>query len=375
MKNNNILILIAIIFLGFLLSFLNVNSSLDYFQNISLFEPSVNTDDGFYGFLSSNSFALSYFLYLKLSYFILKFTLLPLVYSSLVAFLASIYIMYLVGKDYLSKNSSELCGLSCAFITATSAFLLSFATQIDVYAFVFLLSASLLYYSLKAFNNPSKGNITAISILSALLILAHSFAIIFVAFNICALIAFSTRKSKENNALNNTIAGLILLLPFVPFILKLFIHPMKTKYWFDPFEITKISDFFTNLFSPAGLSISGTSVDYVFSSFGYLIFVLVPTLIALGFIIKSFDNKRKANWYLLTVFICVFLTHIIAALFGKIEFLTIHLVELYPSLILLMAVGFSSLKLKPLKISLGTIFSCAVLFYIILNIIRPLGLI
>ena len=78
---------------------------------------------------------------------------------------------------------------------------------------------------------------------------------------------------------------------------------------------------------------------------------------------------------MLTVFAATFLTVLAASLFGKIIFLTKYLIELYPILILLVAVGWSTMKLRGLKISLATIFAVLTLFYIVVSYTSPVRLV
>ncbi len=384
MKNNHFLYLILIIILGLLLRLWNIDKPEGMWNDEYLTWSIANLKfpQDFFKGVANNCHAPLHYFYLKGWMALFKDSDISLRFSSLVPGVISIYTMYLCAKEYLVKKHGELCALAAAFLTAVSAFLIYFSQEVRIYALTFLIASMVLYYSLKVFNNPSNKNCWFLTLFSLLLIFEHTIGFVFVAFNICALIAFMQRKKKENSFANNIIAIIILSLPLVPFLYGLFAHPKYFSQWWAPFSWSKLLFYFTDLFSPVLKNISNAPPSFLSQIFdnasvhiGFIIFALVPSFICLGLAIKAFQNGRRVNFYLLTVFCTTFLTVVIAALFGKLIFLTKYLIELYPILILLVAVGWSTMQLKPLKICLATIFAVITLFYIVVSYTSPVRLV
>ena len=383
MNKNHTLYLILIVLLGLLLRLWNIDKPEGMWNDEYLTWSIANLKfpQDFFKGVANNCHAPLHYFYLKGWMAIFKDSDVSLRVSSLVPGVISIFTMYLCAKEYLVKKHGELCALAAAFITAISGFLIYFSQEVRIYSLTFLIASMVLFYSLKVFNNPSNKNCWMLTLFSLLLIFEHTIGFVFVLFNVCALIAFMQRKKKENNLFNNIIAIVILSLPLVPFLFNLFAHPRYFSQWWAPFSWSKLLFYFTDLFSPVLKNISNAPPSFlneIFSNaalnFGFIIFALVPTVICIAFIVKAFENGRRVNYYLLTLFAATFLTVLVAALFGKIIFLTKYLIELYPILILLVAVGWSTMKLKGLKISLATIFSVLTLFYIVVSYTSPVRL-
>ena len=383
MNKNHTLILILIVLLGLLLRLWNIDKPEGMWNDEYLTWSIANLKfpQDFFKGVANNCHAPLHYFYLKGWMAIFKDSDVSLRVSSLVPGVISIFTMYLCAKEYLVKKHGELCALAAAFITAISGFLIYFSQEVRIYSLTFLIASMVLFYSLRVFNNPSNKNCWMLTLFSLLLIFEHTIGFVFVLFNVCALIAFMQRKKKENNLFNNILAIVILSLPLVPFLFNLFAHPRYFSQWWAPFSWSKLLFYFTDLFSPVLKNISNAPPSFlneIFSNaalnFGFIVFALVPTVICIAFIIKAFENGRRVNYYLLTLFVATFLTVLVAALFGKIIFLTKYLIELYPILILLVAVGWSTMKLKGLKISLATIFSVLTLFYIVVSYTSPVRL-
>lgn len=383
MKKDEIIILISIIFLAILLRLWNIDKPEGMWNDEYLTWTIAKLKfpfDFFHG-ISTNCHAPLHYFYLKAWMAIFKDSDVSLRISSVVPGVISCITMYFCGKEYLLKKNSEICALACAFMSAISAFLIYFSQEVRIYSLTFLISTLILYYSLKVFNNPSNKNCWLLSLFSLLLIFEHTIGFVFVIFNTAALAIFSQKKKKNSSPMNSILAVIILSLPLIPFLFNLFTHPRYFSQWWAPFSWSKLLFYFTDLFSPVLKNISNAPpsfIEQVFSNgglnIGFTLFAVIPTIICLSLAIKAFFNKRKVNWYMLSVFCAVFLTVLIASLFGKIIFLTKYLVELYPILILLTAVGWAGMKIRGFKIALATIFSILTLFYIVVSDVSPIRL-
>ncbi len=381
---NNVLYLVLIILLGVLLRLWNIDKPEGMWNDeyLTWTIASLKFPIDFFKGIATNCHAPLHYFYLKGWMMLFRDSDVSLRFSSLVPGVVSIFTMYLCAKEYLLKKNSELCALAAAFICSISGFLIYFSQEVRIYSLTFLISSLVLYYSLKVFNNPSNKNCWLLSLFSLLLIFEHTIGFVFVVFDVCALLVFMQRKKKENNLFNNILAIIILSLPLVPFLFNLFAHPRYFSQWWAPFSWSKLLFYFTDLFSPVLKNITNAPPSFLNQIFdnaganlGFIIFALIPSFICIGLVIKAFDNGRRVNWYLLSVFCAVYLTVLIASLFGKIIFLTKYLIELYPILILLVAVGWAGMKLRGLKIALATIFAVLTLFYIVASNASPVKLV
>ena len=227
------------------------------------------------------------------------------------------------------------------------------------------------------YENPSKKNGWLLILFSVLLILEHTIGFVYVIFNIFGLLAFKQKKKKKKEGddfLIPVIAGLVLCLPLIPFLFRIFAHPTYFSQWWAPFNWSKICFYFTDLFSPVLKNITNSPVNFynqIISNnsinIGFVMFALIPSLIALILIIKSNIDSKRINKYLLSVFLATFLTVLIAAIAGKIIFLTKYLTELYPILILMASIGWVQLNSQSHRIMSATVYIFLTLFFIIVS--------
>lgn len=328
----------------------------------------------FFEALRTNSHAPLHYFYLKLWTLIFKHSPIMLKMSSLVPNLAGCFVMYFVGKNYQTKKHSIQIGLACALIAAISSFLIYFSQEVQIYSMIFLFSSLVLLFSIKTYENPCKKNINWLIVFSILLILEHSIGFVFVLFNIFGLIAFRTRKKKDNDPFIPIIAGLVLCLPLIPFLFRMFAHPTYVSQWWAPFSWSRLFFFFTDLFSPILKNITLVSHSFYHQiikndsiNIGFVMFALLPASIALFSIIKSNIDSKRINKYLLCVALATFLTVLISSIAGKITFLTKYLTELYPILILMASIGWAELISSKNKVTLATSYIFMTLFYIIIS--------
>ena len=378
LKDNKV-VLVLILVLGLALRLWNLNKPEGMWNDeyITYSISMLKFPFDFFEGIKTNCHAPLHYFYLKLWMMIFKNSDFMLRLSSLVPNLAGCLVMYHVGKNYFTKDNSIKIGLGCALISAISSFLIYFAQEVRIYSMIFLLSSLILLYSIKMYENPSKKNASWLTLFSVLLILEHTIGFVYVLFNIFGLIAFRQKKGKkkgDDDFFMPIIAGLILCLPIVPFLFRIFAHPTYFSQWWSPFNWSKLCFYFTDLFSPVLKNLTSAPVNFYSQiirnnsiNIGFILFAIVPSVIALLLIIKSNIDSKKINKYLLTVFLAVFLTVLIAAIAGKIVFLTKYLTELYPILILMAAIGWTQLNSHSHRIMLATIYIFATLFFIVVS--------
>ena len=376
-KNNKvILLLILLVGLGLRLWNLNRPEGIWNDEYVTYSISMLKFPFNFFESLKTNSHAPLHYFYIKLWMQIFRNSDFMLRLSSLVPNLLGCLVMYFVGKNYQSKDNSIKIGLTCACLSAISSFLIYFSQEVRIYSMIFLLTSLILLFSIKMYNAPSKKNAIWLTILSILLILEHTIGIVFVLFNTFGLIAFrqKQKKKKDGDKFIPVVAGLILCLPLIPFLLRIFAHPTYVSQWWSPFNWSKIFFFFTDLFSPVLKNITSTPLNFYNQiiqndviNIGFVLFALIPGGIALWLIIKSNMDSKRINKYLLCVFLATFLTVLMPAIAGKIVFLTKYLTELYPILILMTGIGWAETNSQNTRIMFATIYIFMSLFFIVVS--------
>ncbi|MBQ4646026.1 MAG: glycosyltransferase family 39 protein [Candidatus Gastranaerophilales bacterium] len=372
--NKVILILILLLALGLRLWNLNKPEGLWNDEFIAYSIATLKFPFDFFEGIKTNCHAPLYYFYLKLWKTIFKDSDFMLRLSSLVPNFLACLVMYHVGKNYQTKAHSIQIGLACAGISAISSFLIYFSQEVRLYSLIFLFSSFILLYSIKMYEYPCKKHAWWLVFWSVLLVLTHTIGFVFVLFNIFGLMAFRPRKKKDTDLFIPIVAGLVLCVPLIPFMFRIFAHPTYFSQWWAPFSWSKIFFYFTDLFSPVLRNITNSPSSFYKQiicndviNIGFILFALVPALIALIMIIRSNIDARRINRYFLAVFIATFLTILITSIAGKIVFLTKYLIELYPILILMAAIGWAQLNSRNSKIMLATIYVFMTLFYIVVS--------
>ncbi len=336
----------------------------------------------FFAALKTNCHAPLHYLYLKLWMLIFDDSDKMLRLSSLVPGVLGIVVMYFAALEYKKKEGINTA-LATAFVCAISSFLIYFSQEIRIYSLTFFITSLVLLYAFRIFNNPSKKNFTIYSIFSLCLILTHTIGFVFVFFSTAALFVFAVPKKKAKDFLLLSILGVfILALPFVPLIAKILFKTGYFSQWWAPFNFSRTLFLFTDVYSPV---LNDTA--HIFNTFsdafykngavnvGYFIFAIIPTLIGLTCFVNGIFNPKKIQGYLLLTLLCTLLTVLIAAMAGKIVFVTKYMIEIVPIFLLLAADGFASFKSKAFKISIGTVFVVISLFYIAVSVTSAVNMV
>lgn len=381
LKDNRI-ILVLILLIGLFLRLWNIEAPTGLWNDeaaaySTIYSTSMlNFPFDFFEALRTNSHAPLHYFYLKVWTIVFKNSEFMLKMSSLAPNIIGCFVMYNVGKNYITKNSSCHIGLACALISALSSFLIYFSQEAGIYSMIFLLSSLILLFSIKMYENPSNKSLGWLVTLSVLLILEHTIGFIYVLFNMFGLLAFKvkTKKNKkDDDYFIPILSGLVLCLPLIPFLLKMFAHPNWISKWWLPFNWSRLYFTLTDFFSPVIKNLTTEPMNFYNQiinnnniNYGFVIFALIPALLCLILIIKSNIEAKRINKYFLSVFLASFLTILITAIAGRIEFLSKYLVELYPILILMTAIGWFNLKSEK-KIIFATTYTFLTVFYIVVR--------
>ena len=266
-----------------------------------------------------------YYLYLK-PFAHLSDTILRL--TSVVPGIVSIFVMYLVGKEYSKK-----AGLFSALITSFLTFLVYYSQEVRFYSLLFFFSAISLLFTIKLIKNSNRANIILYLLSLILIVFTHVLGIIYVFFNTL----YVCLKSKTLR-LPLVICQILAILIIIPFGMNI-LAQLPSSQWWGHFSYTNLLFLFSDFFSPI-LTNNINAPQVFFYSKSNALWMLVPTLIS-GFAILTGFRKNKG---LLSVAICTICTISVLAFFGKIVFITKYLIEILPIFIFVMACTFDDLK-------------------------------
>lgn len=278
-----------------------------------------------------------YYLYLKFFIHFFGNSDYMLRITSLIPGVLSILSMYFVGKEF----KDEKLGVLCASITSLSSFLIYFSQEVRFYGLVFLFASLALLYTLKLIKEQNAKNFILFLISNFLIIFTHTIGVVFVLFNFVFVSCLLSKSDKnyKKGILTGWSAFIILILASSPLILKLFTnHPYSQ--WWGHFSIAKIDFLITDYFSPVLTNIVSAPDNFFYNlTLGFVIFAMLPALIALAGIAKALVTKDPKAIGLFAVCIAFILVLIVAAFTGKLMFITKYSIEIYPTLILLMGFG------------------------------------
>lgn len=297
-----------------------------------------------------------YYVYLKIYTAIFGNSDIALRISSVIPGVISIPIMYKIGKE---KDTQT--GYFCATATAISAFLIYYSQEVRLYSLLFLFCAINLLYTLRTIKDSSKTNCVMYSLSNFLILITHTIGFVYIFFNLLFVSLCLSRKYKKLIIIFWIIAGSILAATS-PFIIKIFTTKSFSQWW-GHFSISKIGFLFTDWFSPVITNLTNAPDKFLYLP-KLAPFMLIPTIIAIFCIING--TKSKYNLGLFVLSLSVITINILAAVSGKLVFLTKYSIEIYPILIFLACFGLSCIKNKNMKITLATVYCAISIGFIIL---------
>lgn len=271
--------------------------------------------------------------------------------TSVIAGVLSIISMYIVGREYKDQK----LGILCASVASISSFLIYFSQEVRFYQLLFLFSSFSLYFTIKLGRIQTKLNLIGYIISSFLIIVTHTIGFIFVIINTLFLhfylrrhaefISASNQQSmpeRSRNKFKMTILWSLIII-FCIILLPLYIkiltsHPYSQ--WWGHFSLSKIGFFFTDYFSPILTNIVSAPDNFFYNfSFKFIIFAIIPTIIAIVGMVKAIKTKNYEILGLFYISLAFILSLILLAIFDKLMFITKYSIEIYPILILIMSYG------------------------------------
>lgn len=340
------------------LLFINKPEGLWNDEYVSWYIASKPLTDGFIENIKSQCHMPFYYLYLKFFMTIFGQSDLVLRLTSVLAGTLSIPVMYLCGLEKDKKT-----GLVAAGLTALSSFLIYYSQEVRIYAVLFLFSALSLLFTLRLLKEQNKKNLIGLIFADFMILFTHTIGFVFVFFNILLISAFLFKNFKKVIiALWSTI--IVLCACVSPLVIKIFTTESFSQWW-GGFTTAKFGFLMTDYFSPVLTNLVNSPERFFYNpSLEFIIFACLPALIAAVWIIKSLMKNKINTGLFLTAVLTVFVL-VMAAISGKLVFITKYSVEIYPVLIFLAAFGAASINNKFLRYSLITIFCLLHAVYLI----------
>ena len=330
-------------------------------EYISWAIASTSFSDGFVSAVKSQCHMPLYYIYLKTFMAWFGQSDLALRLSSFVLGVLGIIAMYFVGRTRDKKT-----GLTAATITAISSFAIYYSQEVRLYSLLFLVSAISLLYFIKLVKERSVTNLLGLIIFDFLIIFTHTIGFVFVFFQLIALTVLLFKDYKKQ--LGIVWASLCLFCAICSPQLWAILTAKTFSQWWGSFTFSKIVFLFTDYFSPVltNLVNAPDEVFYV-KSIGFAVFTFVPTAIAVFFLGKSLFQKDKTNLALLIPTVGFVTVMSVAAVMGKLVFITKYSVEIYPILIFLVACGVCSFKKKAFSWVLFSLYCLINLTYLVIS--------
>lgn len=353
--------LILIVIAGVLLRLIAVNKPEGLWNDeyVSYMIAAKPLFDGFVEGIKSQCHMPFYYLYLKTFMFMFGDSDLVLRLSSVFAGFLSIIVMYFIGLE-----KDKRTGMLCAGFTAISSFLIYYSQEVRLYSVLFLFSALMLLFTLRLIKQADKKNFILLIISSFLVLLTHTIGFVFVFFNMVYL-SFRLYKEHKNTILKlrGVIAVLILLL--IPQILGILFKKTFSQWW-GVFSPSALGFLITDYFSPVLTNLTGAPPNFFYNfKSGFIIFAMIPSVISMIFL--GYSLKEKENRELLYIVLATVAVLVIAALSGKLVFVTKYSIEVYPILIYLACSGVSAVQNKALKNTLVSIFCLLSVFFLLVS--------
>ena len=366
MKNKTFWLMLFILVLGTVLRliFIDKPDGLWNDEYVSWFVASFPFGKDFANAIAAQCHMPFYYLYLKFFIHFYGNSDLMLRLTSVFPGVLSIFAMYAVGKEL----KDEQLGVLCAALTALSSFNIYFSQEVRFYAILFLFSALSLLFTIKLGKKQNLSNLFGYVISNFLIIFTHTIGFIFVLFNLIFLSFWMLKNDVKHKKTITTTGSILLFLTLlnVPLIFKIITSHQNSQWW-SSFSFSKIGFLITDYFSPILTNIV-SSPDNFFYDFTpkFIIFALLPSIIALVAVVKALLAKRYEIKGLFCITVAFILTLVITAISGKLVFITKYSMEVYP--ILLTIVGFGLLNFsKKWRDFLIFSFCFLNLFYVLTN--------
>lgn len=324
------------------------------------------------GIINDNCHAPFHYFFLRLWMEIFGNSDFSLRFSSLFTSILTIPVMYLAGKELDSRK----IGIIAASFMAINSFAIYFSQEMRVYSLIALFSSLVLLSTLKIIKKPTAKNFTMFIGANLGILYTHTIGFVFVFWEIFFFAVYLFLKNKKilKPLFKSCLVIFIIYLPYLTNIyVQLTVGTKQFAQWWNNFTLAKPLFLLTDYFSPVLVNIVASPEKFLSLvitnkgiNWAFVLFGLLPTSIAILGVINSLRHK-KINLFLFLSCLGTIGIMIIAAIMGKMVFLTKYSIEIMPILLLLSAHGLIKIKGKSLSKFLIITFVGINLFYLIFS--------
>ncbi len=356
MKNKTFFYLFIILIISFLFRFWYIDKPEGLWNDeyVSWYIASKNSFSEFIKYVSKNCHTPLYYIFLKFWLIIFPDTDVSLRISSVLMSIFTVIAMFFAGKEFKDNKT----GMLCAFFAAVSSFYIYFAQEVRLYSLLAFVSTLVMWTCIKLLKEGKKRYFALFIILNALLCAVHTLGIAFSFFIILFSIIYLYKNFDEwkliiknfRETLKYIFPLLCVILLISPFMFSILFSKTLSQFWSE-FSFFKPLYVFIDYFSPVQCNITNSPSlpdIYLFKegklNYFFIVFALIPSLIAFIAIIKAVLLKNKILNLLLYACLCFFAVTFMLSAVGKMILLSKYISEIYPILILAFVSGILSFK-------------------------------
>lgn len=277
-----------------------------------------------------------YFILLRFLNLILGQSLYVIRFFSVIVGLTGIYAIYLLGKSLFDKKT----GIIAAVLLSVNYFHVWYSQEARPYAMFFMFSTFAFYRLIVYIKNSNRKNAIIYGIFASLMIYGHFFGLFILFSQYLILLVFLVLEKKDNKKtffINSFIAGIITFLLWIPTI-KVFLIVTKIKsFWIQPPNLEVFTQLYKEFF--------GNSEMILFFAFVFSLFYFFNL-----FNEKKPETSLSKNKFIFSFLILsfwIFIGLIIPLIRSYLEIPMIvsrYYISLLPAVILIFAIGISSIK-------------------------------
>jgi Predicted membrane protein len=295
-KSRYIQILIVLTIAGFFLRFYNLGYNSLWLDEATTYTYSSASFAGIWGLTAGGEFNPPLFYWIEHVMLVFGNSEAILRFVPALLGVLSIPVFYLVGKEFLDRNTGIIAAAACA----VSPFLIYYSQEARAYAVMLFFVAIAMLFFLKAMKSGSWIQWVLFGVFSALAFWTHFYAFVMIAALVLyALIVWAPKIRTELNNLKMLIAGVIvfviLTLPLILVTIGLFATRTASAPTYGIQGLTLIPETFSQI-----------------SGFNELVMVLFLVLFAIGIVQAFLIDKNKGIFLLLLTILTFVISFILS---------------------------------------------------------------
>lgn len=353
-------ILISILVFGGILRFYHIDFQsvwLDEIHTLNEANPSLSWSQFYNSLLASDPHPPLYFIAIRILFSIFGYETLVLRLFSSILGIASLYAIYILGKEMINKN----VGLIAAFLLSINYFHLYYSQDGRPYIFLVLFTTLSFYKLIIFIKAPNKKNAVWYGISAALMIYGHFFGLLALFTQYVILLFFFIIEKKQNRLrffIASFISGLITLILYIPALGLLLKSMEKKTFWIAAPTLDAYTLIFKDFFGKSELVLGLTGIIIV----SYFIKISKEKDFKITY--KSVvENKIIFSFMLIVMWIViVIMIPLIRSYLSVPMLISRYFIVILPAIILMLSIGiyqFQNKFSRAIILSMFLVFSMA----------------